>query len=338
MGSFNTSCMVSQQVIIPGMEAFILPIQQQATYSPVELVKGGIETSQYGFAHTSCYPTAFWGYSGPIIRGKYEDYGLFKLIETDDNSNNLVSFFDHLIADSYNTKQGENEYHDHAFDIHSIYNPKQNYSFAELETIWDSLWEVSQENRLFVCDYNNQPRNLQFAVIHHAAADYLINTVNSFKNYEGKSYEQKSYFDSYIRNKLEKAVHIFSNKEKHIDSFYFFTSQLTELYDYRIGEQEGSYISNYYINENNVIDLIEDFVSKNPGNNNFSTELIDKLFEHFKTQIQHRYLHVGLNNLNIKLSPMIYASQDYDNTAGKAYAKMIRTVSAQVVKETKEND
>lgn len=55
MGSFNTACMVSQQVIVPGAEALILPIHQQATYNPVELVKDGEETSHYGFAHTTCY-------------------------------------------------------------------------------------------------------------------------------------------------------------------------------------------------------------------------------------------------------------------------------------------
>lgn len=54
MGSFNTSCMVSQQTIVPHAHAVILPISQQATYNPVELIKGGKELSQYGFAHTSC--------------------------------------------------------------------------------------------------------------------------------------------------------------------------------------------------------------------------------------------------------------------------------------------
>lgn len=338
MGSFNTACMVSQQVIVPGVEVFILPIHQQATYRPVELVKNGKEISQYGFAHTTCYPTAFWGYSGPIIRGKYDDYGRFDLIDTPDNTINLVSFFNHLIADSYNTKQGENEYHDHAFDIHSIYNPKQTYSFAELETIWTSVWDVAQENRIFVRNYNDQPRNLQFAVIHHAAADYLINFVSKFTSYRAESYEQKVYFTKYITEQLAKVILIFKKKKELGDIFSFFASQLASLSNYGIGDQEGAHISSRYDNWNPIMDVIENFTANNPDTEEPSTELIDELFELFKTQIQHRYIHVGLDHLNIKLSPMIYASQDYDNSSGKAYAKMIRTVSSQVVKEIKANN
>ena len=97
MGSFNTSCMVSQQVIVPGAETIILPIQQQATYEPVEISKDGKEMSQFGFAHTTCYPTAFWGYAGPMIRGTYDDYGRFNIDDTVENKINLISFFNELI-------------------------------------------------------------------------------------------------------------------------------------------------------------------------------------------------------------------------------------------------
>lgn len=64
---------------------------------------------------------------------------------------------------------------------------------------------------------------------------------------------------------------------------------------------------------------------------------MDKLFDLFKSQIDHRYIHVGLYWFNIKLSPMVYASQDYDNTTGKSFAKMVRSVGAQINKEIKQN-
>lgn len=41
---------------------------------------------------------------------------------------------------------------------------------------------------------------------------------------------------------------------------------------------------------------------------------------------------------NIKLSPIVYASQEYDNSMGKKFTRMIKAVSAQVNKQIKEND
>lgn len=337
MGSFNTACMVSQQVIVPGAEAVILPIHQQATYRPVELVKDNKEISQYGFAHTTCYPTAFWGYSGPIIRGKYYDYGCFEIFNIEENRINMISFFNHLFSDSFITKEGENKCHDVSFNMSSLYNPKKEYSFEELQDIWNKIWEVSQENRLFVSDYQGHPRNLQFAVMHRAAADYLIDYVNKANSYEDISYEQKTYFKHYIQGQLDRMIKVFENKKELGDTFSFFASQLTSLSGYRLGEQEGCHISYYYDNWELVMNAVDDFRAKNEDLSKLSDELIETLFDLFKSQIDHRYIQVGLNWLNIKLSPMVYASQDYDNSTGKSYAKMIRSVGAQINKEIKAN-
>lgn len=336
MGSFNTSCMVSQQTIVPGSHVVILPISQQATYNPVELIKDGKETSQYGFANTTCYPTAFWGYAGPMIRGQYDDYGCFELFETPENKNNLITFFEQLLTDAFTTKQGNNEYHDHPFDIHSLYERKKQYSFVELVAIWDKVWDVSQENRLFVCDYQENPRNLQFAVIHQAAADYLINYVDGLKSYNGQSYEQKSYFADYLKryfNKKLAAIEKMQDNENY--DYTFFATQISSLNSYRLGEQEGCYISHHYDNYEDVIKIIE---SVKITGEELPSETVEALFEISKSQIKHRYLQVGLDSFNIKLSPMVYASQDYDNSIGKGYTKMIKTVSAQVNKQIKNND
>lgn len=329
--------MVTQQTIVPGAEAVILPISQQATYNPVEMTKDGQELSQYGFAHTTCYPTAFWGYSGPMFRGTYDDYGRFNLDKTEENRINLVSFFNTLLDKSFTTKQGENEYHDHGFDMQTLYQKKTQYTFAQLEKIWDSIWEVTFENRLFVSNYQGEPRNLQFAVMHRAAADYLIETVNKFKSYDNNSYEQKAYFTNYVQEQLSRMIGLFKHKKELGDTFSFFGTQLSSLSSYLLGQNEGCYIGHYYDNFNEVMDLIDQHVTNNPEGETFSQELIDNLFNLFKVQLDHRYIHEGLNYLNVKLSPMVYASQDYDNSVGKAYAKMIRSVSSQINKEIKDN-
>lgn len=337
MGSFNTSCMVTQQTIVPNAEAVILPIIQQATYNPVEMTKDGQDFSQYGFAHTTCYPTAFWGYCGPMFRGTYDDYGRFDLDDTPENKINLVSFFNHLLDKSFTTKQGENQYHDHGFDMAKLFERKKEYTFAELESIWEAMWDVTFENRLFVANYQGEPRNLQFAVMHRAAADYLIDTVNQFKGYDKKSYEQKTYFTNYVQDQLSRMIGLFKHKKELGDTFSFFGTQLSSLSSYLLGQNEGCYIGHYYDSFNEIMDLIDEHVKNNPQTETVSKDLIDKLFDIFKVQLDHRYIHEGLNYLNIKLSPMVYASQDYDNSVGKAYAKMIRSVSSQINKEIKAN-
>lgn len=335
MGSFNTSCMVSQQIIVPGTEVIILPIHQQATYDAVELVKDDKQVSSYGMSHSSCYPTAFWGYAGPMIAGTYNDYGCFLLDDTEENISNLLYFFQELQKSVFETKQGENPYHDHGIKMDEIYNHKATYTFDQLVEIWDKIFEVAQENRLFI-ESSGVPRNLNFAVIHHITAKYLIDTVNNMKSYSGQSYEQKSYFNDYINHDVKRMMEIFGDKKESGDIFSFFTAQLGSLSNYALGSNEGTYLSQYYNSFNEVMDIMEPYTSSNILKE-VTQESIDQLFEVFKSQLNHRHLHMGLVHYNIKLSPMVSASQDYDNTTGKDYAKMIRAVSSQINKEIKEN-
>lgn len=328
------SCMVSQQVITPNAQVVILPIVQQATYNPVVIAKEGKETSQYGVAHSTCYPTAFWGYSGPIVRGVYDDYGCFKLDDTNENKFNLVMFFKYLMSKAFETKKGENPYHEHGFNIHTIFDSKKEYCFEELVTIWNCVWEVAQENRLFVNDHGH-PRNLTFTVMHRAAADYLINSVNASVSYDGQSYEQKTYFTNYVRNEFKRTVKVFKDKKELSDIYSFYIMQLANFSNYGIGDQEGCYLGQHYDNFNEVMDIMETYSPKD--GEEIPNELIDKIFKVFKSQIDHRYIHRGLDNFNVKLAPMASASQDYDNTIGQNYMKMIKAISSKVTKETKKN-
>lgn len=338
MGSFNTFCMVSHQVITPGAKVVLLPIEQQSTYRPVEISKNGEKQSQYGFAHTTCYPTAFWGYSGPMIRAQYDDYGRFKIEKTSANEANMLSFFCHLLRDSFKTQQGENKSHDHAFDMKQLFDEKKSYSFKELENIWDDVWKVMQENRLFVANYQGEPRNLQCAVIHQAAAEHLIERVNSSISHNGQSYEKKAYFTRYVQGYLTRLVERFKDKNKPFeDMFLFFSTQIASLSSYGVGEQENCHLSHHYNNWNAIMDTLESFMKDNPDARELSEDVIHTLFEHFQPQIEHRYLHTALDWFDLKLSPMIYASQDYDNRIGKDYAKLVKTISERVNKEIKAN-
>ncbi len=334
MGSFNTSCFVSQQIIVPGASAAILPIMQRSTFKPVELVLDGKEFSCYGIASSVCYPTAFWDYSGPIIWGTYDDYGRFELHNTPENKNNLVNFFNILYSRVYITELGENECHEISFNIRALYNSQQSYSFEELEKTWDEIWNVAHEHRLFIKDYKGWPRPLQFAVMHQEAADYLVNTVSKFKRYDGASFEQKTYFKKYVQQKLKTALEVCKDKDEELANrmLSFAASRISFLDNYYIGEGDAIFFWSFYNTNEQITDLIQDFLNSNQGTTEISNDLIDKMFEILKYNIQHRYINAGLDYFNLKLSPMVYAGQDYSNDTGKAYAKMIKTVSSKIFK------
>jgi hypothetical protein len=77
-----------------------------------------------------------------------------------------------------------------------------------------------------------------------------------------------------------------------------------------------------------LYDLTRAFVN----NGCFSDTQKEFLIESLKD----RYVVRGLAELNLKLSPIVYASQDYSNEIGKAYAKFVRSVSSTVNKVNKE--
>lgn len=338
MGSFNTTCFVSQQTIVPGAESMIFPIRQQATYQPVSIVLGEKEVSQYGHTSSTCYSTGFWSYAGPVIRGKYYDYGRFELLDTPSNKANLVSFFKYLSRNLFETKAGENQFHDLGMDFRSLYDHKADYAFDQLHGIWDKMWEVAQENRLFVRDYHDEPRSLGFAVMHHEAAKYLIDEVNKKKNWNKVSFEQRSYFKRYMQDKLSEIMEFMTEMGKEqAQAHRFFSLQASRMDNFGIGDQEGTNISGHYSNVDNVVSAIEKHFGSEQFNGDLSDELIDALFEALKDNIDHRYINAGLNMFNLKLSPMVYASQDYSNDIGKSYAKMIAAVSEQVTLEIKAN-
>lgn len=328
MGSFNTTCFVSQQTIVPGAKCIILPIIQQSTYDEIELISpdNSFETSVLGHAHTTCYPTCYWGYYGPLITGTYYDYGKFEIDNSGENIKSLKFLFNKLLSDSFKTKQGENEYHDVAFDMSSLYSPETEYSFEQLIGIWDEIWMVTCEHRLFVRNYKHQPRSFQFAVMHQKSAEYLINMVSNEKSWDGMSYHQYNYFENFVKSKLGKFVD--ETKEVPPELLEFVFWRIESLDGYRVGDSEGSFISSLYRSPNGVIDILQTMVS-----GDFSK--MPELFQLYKTQLDHRYIHRGLDDLNIKLSPMVYASQDYSNDIGSAFLEMVKNVNADINAEIK---
>lgn len=336
MGSFNTTCFVSQQTISTNDEVIVFPISQQTTSNPVELVvhsrNEDKKVSKYGYTSSTCHSTAFWAYDGPMLKGKYDDYGRIEFQDTKENKEMLLSFLKYLSTKVCDVKLGENTSHDLAMVYSDIFNPKEKYSFDELIEIMDKVWEMSDESRLFVTNYNGEPVSMAFSVMHACAGDYLVEEVSKQKSWDGCSLESKNYFHFYVNKKLAQTLEIFTGKKEKKDIVSFFAVNVSSLEGFRIGEKEGAFIGKHYDLSNFIMDKLIDYFKTNGSATTVSKDLTNELFEVFKTQIEHRYIVEGLDAINVKLTPMVYATQDYDNTLGNDYLKMVKTINKQVNK------
>jgi len=208
----------------------------------------------------------------------------------------------------------------------SLYSPDSEYSFEQLIGVWDEIWMVTVEHRLFVRNYKHDARQFQFAVMHQKSAEFLIEMVSDQKAWDGVSYHQYNYFENFVKSKLSKLGD--ETKEVPPELLEFVFWRIESLDGYRIGDSEGSFISSLYRSPNGVIDILQTMVS---GDFNKMPEL----FQLYKLQLDHRYIHRGLDDLNTKLSPMVYASQDYSNNIGSAFLEMVKTVNAGINAEIK---
>lgn len=328
MGSFNTSCFVSQQTIGPGDAAYLFPIQQASSFNTVELIdKNGNIQEKYSFASSTCYPTAFWKSAGPMIEGEYDDYGRFSLTNNIANEKNIITLFNELFENSAKVNLGENEYHDLAFDISTQYDPKKKYHFKQLEQIWDYMWDVMQEHRVFIKKYSGDFFPFSFAVMHKITGDYLIEKISKSENWSGESNAPEELLMRTITKIVEDTKEIFSNRP--IDSMLgFVANKVASLESMRIGNFEGNYIDSYYENIDSVYKLLKNNIFQNTIC--IDNKLIHSIMLEVQSLINHKYILSGLDSINAHFSPMVYASQDYQNEIGNEYTKLVLEVNKRV--------
>lgn len=333
MGSFNTTCFVSNQTIAPGDKAIILPIKQQSSYRKIDLEADGVEVKQASFCSSTCYSTRFWSWAGPMIIGEYDDYGRFAIDDTEENFTHMRRLFDSLHSSAVKTLAGENEYHEHPFDMHTLYDPAKEYTFDELHEVWDNVWDVAaREHRVFVKEYNGLLVPFTFAVMHKTAGDELITMMENQKGWRDESNKR---FDMVKRKYMEVEKDIkemLSNPEERILRFML----ERELTLDRFGSYEGGSFDRYYDVEVEEIQkiLAECYLATGVA---VSDMAINRCLEVLKPIIDMGYISYGLNALNVSISPMVYAGQDYSNEMGQDYAKFIKKVSAAVTKGRKDH-
>lgn len=328
MGSFNMICFASNRTIANSNKVFIFPISQKSTYKPVKISLGDCSFEQYGIAHTGCYPDAFWGYAGPMLQGKYDDYGCVDLTDSASNKENLIQFFNILHTNLFKVEQGENSIHDLPIDFQSLYEPGKNYTFQELTSIWNTVWAVGAKNRLFINE-NGKARQLKFAMMHYKAASFFEAYTSSLTR---NDLDIEASFDALIK---KQSAFILA----HIESLSVYpdmqecTMDVLKHFSSLILNIQGFYFSanwDYYDLYGGVDQLIEfakTFKNKNPKATEFNQTAINQVKKLVAVQLKHYKINVGLDHYNIKLSPMTNGYQDYSNEVGKNYLEFIQAVN-----------
>ncbi len=348
MGSFNTTCFASRQTIATHDRCVVVPILQQSTYAPIEGTFADQPFSLYGVCNSTCYPTRFWAPEGPFLEAKYDDYGRFELEDTPLNRWKLMTYISDLLAEPLVIHQGENTSHDVPFNLREFMSketpkllawfdnqlekddPARNADllFADGVKCWDYFYEAVQEQRMVGGQrYPRLLRPLSVAVMHRDAFDELVNRTAAAKSWSGESFEMRAFFDRCMAEAVEHAEKFKADMPslKTEEQKASFRQWMVHDRFRDALRQVGGSDRNSFYGESDALTLQLERRAKG--------ELTDdQLFEKVVPWLQVRYACSSLEALNLHFEPVVYASQDYDNSIGKAYASFVSNVSAKATR------
>lgn len=346
MGSFNISCGTSGQVIAPGEKCWAIPVIQESTFSPVVMEYLNEEISLYGIANSICNPGCFWRPMTGFVSGTYADYGYIQPEDTPTNRRAMAEFFNTLYRSAPTVFLGENTVHDLAFNIKGFMVEKApvlakslaglpSYSripsdalvFSELDAVWQYVWDVARESRLFCADRSRHVRPVQFCAMHHVTVNHLTGLANKQSNWDGQAYELGAYLRSVLEKmdvniRLLKAYESLPEATVMASQKFFILERIRESLKLGMTDSVHDLLFPFMTDH---LDFLERHLVKGMS--------FDELVEALRPTLTGIYVLAGMDALNLKFSPIVYAGQDYDNSQGKALAKFISTVSKEISKE-----
>lgn len=345
MGSFNIACFATNQTIASGDLCRVLPVIQAAGYRAVDISLGEEKTTAFGVASSTCYPDSFWGPAGGFITAKYDDYGRVELELDPLMRAHLMHMFGELLQSGYVTAQGENSHHDLPFDMRSFLAEKAPGVLAVLTTkkagdledkagdidwhngdidgelveTWDYIWEVVFKQRLFI-SHRGHARVFSFAVMHEEAYQALVAAAAAHVGWDNESLEPMAV----LRRTLARArgllaEHPVDPKRSYMEGFR--TADIFRDAIGRAGCQSGIIPG---LAPNAITSWSLAFAEKRLPEDEFLELLLPLM--------QDNQVYGGLNGLNLRIIPMVTASQDYDNAVGAAYADFVSKVSSTVTR------
>lgn len=327
MGSFNLTCGVTQQTVAPGDPCYVMAILQCGAFDEVQLQKDGDSRTEHSFASMTCHYDGFWRPVGNFIAATYDDYGQVKIDLEGINYAKVLHLFKQILQRSWNTKQGVNEYHDLPFDFKSfITNSAPRLQelldgtatdirapeyIKAVHACWEYVWAVARKGRLYLSDFVQVARPLEFTVIHATAYHELIEVAGRVKDLN----EVPTHPDTYLPYVISKAREAADKLEDEYEKMYAFKDAIQDS----IRFADGAARPLWDILTTDLPGFLRKWIS-----GSISDETLLKVL---LLQTRDRYALGGYTAMNLRLMPAVTASQDYFNQVGHTYAEFIAKIS-----------
>lgn len=368
MGSFNTTCFASGQTIASHDKARVMAVIQQSTFRAVEMALGDRQETHFGIANSTCYPNCFWNPVTPFLPAVYDDYGTFKLtLDTPQQRQQVLSFYLFLLRRGAKVQAGENKSHDIAVDLAEFIKQEapalipvldagrrfldevNGDAFGleqEIQEVWEFLTSAVHESRLFAVNYNQVLRPVTFAVMHEAAYRRLVATVEATTTWQKESNALEPFVRRAVASSLEACERVNEKKadaealsklstedakkvleERRRMGEFFLAENLSGQLQ-RAGGSEGAQFSRIQLS---------DIVREHAGQL-LAGDVSQAFLDAVRPYMEDLYAYGALEYLNLRISPMVYAGQDYSNGIGKAYARFVQGVCDEVTAERARDD
>ncbi|KWA84287.1 hypothetical protein WL29_23305 [Burkholderia ubonensis] len=332
MGSFNIKCGVSGQVIAEREKCRVMVILQQATYSPAQVVYRDEAHSLYGVRNSGGIDS-LWSPMTGFLSGTYADYSKVTLDATPENQAILAEFFNGLYKEVALTQASER---DPAFDFKALVlekAPKLHTALAkqthpldslpareldldEAMKLWDALQKATIHDRVFCVNGNKVLRPLKIAAVHEVTFHRLVALAESIRMYDESTYARNDYFTRAFSNLKEELADVTCNDMKRFVRKDLFRDTL------RMGMPSKLSHSLLWAFRR-TLDVGVDAVAD-------KGEPVSYFLEVCKGLLDGLYALKGIDRLNVQLSPIEYAGQDYNNATGKLYAEFVAGASDEI--------
>lgn len=207
MGSFNSQCFISRQILSSHDGAYIIPIIQN-----LKTIINTIDNNSIinYFNTPDNYSDSEFVFYSYLISCTYNDYGRYDINETENNKTALKHLFDNLYQELADIEESEEDRNPKKFEIKKVYNPENKYSINELIEIFNILVEqdLLHDQKLFIVK-EKKVLSMNISSISKYTLEYAQKTRYNFEDYYNKfNFKEKSIKDFISLNGLIKNVKI----------------------------------------------------------------------------------------------------------------------------------
>lgn len=333
--AYCIACGLTNQVISAGDPCQVVPIRQQRSHDPVVMRVGAEQRVRSGFANTIVGPTAFWAPMGAFVAGVYnDDFARVDPIDTPHNRRAMLEFFLDLEATApwiqAGTQRPERNIEFNMPQVLKTQAPQlapfvasrhvasaelATVPFAEFEAIWQVIWDVAAEQRLFATDPDGHALAVSFTAIHQAAFSQMVKFTVQHIMGDAGSAPTAAYLAHLVAwaNALVARVTTQGGEINPQVRQSLVATKVTE--GMRLGLTASATHELLFPFMLSHLALITRHINRELN--------AEELLAAIQPAWEAVYVLKGMTDLNLKFAPYGYAGQDYANEKGRAYAHLV---------------